>query len=155
MSLCLCQILDISQILKAQPSEKVELEARLCPTSLRTNVSYEFGFIVVANFIVMVALPACLLAFFNIRLFQAVKVGRNLFQVSHLTECFMFQKSGANLGLTSQEMIFRHRRDKKLARLLVLLVILFGVCNLPRVVVNVVEFSFRVTFGKNFPWPPW
>ena len=67
----------------------------------------------------------------------------------------MFQKSGANLGLTSQEMILRHRRDKKLARLLVLLVVLFGVCNLPRVVLNVVEFGLRVTYGKNFPWPLW
>ena len=67
----------------------------------------------------------------------------------------MFQKSGANLGLTSQEMILRHRRDKKLARLLVLLVVLFGVCNLPRVVLNVVEFGLRVNYGKNFPWPLW
>ena len=55
------------------------MEAKLCPTSLRTDVSYEFGFIVVANFIVMVALPACLLAFFNIRLFRAIKVAENPF----------------------------------------------------------------------------
>merc|ERR1719342_1486670 len=52
-------------------------------------------------------------------------------------------------------MVFRRRRDKKLARLLVLLVILFGVCNLPRVVVNIIEFILRVTYGKNFPWPLW
>ena len=52
-------------------------------------------------------------------------------------------------------MLFRQRRDKKLARLLALLVTLFGVCSLPRVVVNVVEFGLRVTYGKNFPWPLW
>ena len=127
------------------------MEALLCPTSLRTDVVYDFGFIVIANFIVMVALPATLLAYFNIRLFRAIKVAQNLLKVLHL----MFQKSGANLGLTSREMVFRQRRDKKLARLLIFLVTLFGVCNLPRVVVNGVEFVLRVTYGKNFPWPLW
>ena len=64
------------------------MEAKLCPTSLRTDVSYEFGFIVVANFIVMVSLPACLLAFFNIKLFQAIKVAEIFF-----TSDFMFYVS--------------------------------------------------------------
>jgi len=50
-----------------------DMVAHLCPTSLRTDVVYEFGFILVANFILMVALPACLLAYFNISLFQAIK----------------------------------------------------------------------------------
>jgi len=59
---------------------ELDMVARLCPTSLRTDVVYEFGFILVANFILMVALPACLLAYFNISLVQAIK------------------KSGANLG---------------------------------------------------------
>jgi len=120
-----------------EANREVDMVARLCPTSLRTDVMYEFGFILVANFIVMVAFPACLLAYFNIRLFQAIK------------------KSGANLGLTSHEVIFRQRRDKKLARLLISLVILFGVCNIPRVVVNGIEFFLRITHGKNFPWPLW
>ena len=57
-----------------EAGKEVDMVARLCPTSLRTDVVYEFGFILVANFIVMVAIPACLLAYFNIRLFQAIKV---------------------------------------------------------------------------------
>ena len=47
---------------------------RLCPSSLRTNLSYTRDYIFIANFLGMALIPFALLAIINFKLFRTIKV---------------------------------------------------------------------------------
>ena len=51
-----------------------QMFGRLCPSTLRTNLSYTRDYIFIANFLGMALIPFTLLAIINFKLFRTIKV---------------------------------------------------------------------------------
>ena len=56
------------------------LPPRVCPTDLRVNLLYAGGFVLIANFLVMVLAPFIILITLNTKLIRIIKVGTSKIQ---------------------------------------------------------------------------
>ena len=87
-------------------------------------------YILIANFVGMALLPFLLLAALNFKLYATIRV----FVISSTTVIITdvpFKESGAK----NQKTTHRQKRDRQIASLLIILVIVFGVCNIVRVTI--------------------
>ena len=106
-----------------------ECHLSVCPTEMRKTMSYCRDYILIGNFVLMVLLPFILISVLNGCLYQYIR--RNRFNIT-----------------TS-----RQKRDLRIAVILVIIVIVFGVCNIPRVFINLYEvllFYFLKFLNKLF-----
>lgn len=107
---------------------------RLCPSSLRTNLSYTRDYIFIANFLGMALIPFALLAIINFKLFRTIKA------------------STLRCPKTNR----RQKRNQKIASLLILLVAVFGCCNMVRIITNFYEVCHIAIYGRRGGrWPVW
>ena len=90
-------------------------------------------YILIANFVGMALVPFLLLAALNFKLYATIKV---LTTTRPIITLFIFEESGAK----NQKRTHRQKRDRQIASLLILLVIVFGSCNIVRVIFLMMEW---------------
>ena len=95
-----------------------EVRLTICPTSLRNNISYVRYYILLANLIVMALGPLVIMSVLNTLLYKAIK---------------------RNGSRHSRRDTRRNHRDKTIALILVGIVIVFGFCNVFRIIINLYE----------------
>jgi len=105
----------------------------ICPTAMRKNLSYTRDYILIANFIGMALIPFVILAVLNFKLYRKIK----------------------DSGDRSQKTSVRQKRDQKIASLLILIVTVFGCCNLVRILISIYEVFMVALYGSNADWPTW
>ena len=70
------------------------MSPRVCPSSLRTDMSYTRDYIFIANFLGMALIPFALLAIINFKLFRTIKVKLSTFFIkaleNHYIERYFF-----------------------------------------------------------------
>jgi len=116
--------------------DKLELQSQppqLCPTDLRRSFGYTRDYILIANFLGMVFLPFAFLVGLNYKLFITIKES----------------------GRRNQKTTARQKRDREIASLLILLVLVFGSCNIVRAVINFYEVVLVAVYEDQDTWPPW
>ena len=91
----------------------------ICPTILRTKLSYTRDYILIANFLMMALIPFLLLAILNYMLFRTIQLS----------------------GKKNKKTTTRQKRDQKIAAILILIVLVFGCCNFVRIITNMYEVS--------------
>ena len=96
----------------------------ICPTVLRSNLSYTRDYILIANFLLMALIPFLLLALLNYLLFKTIQ----------------------NSGKKNQKTTTRQKRDQKIAAILILIVVVFGCCNFVRIITNMYEVHLNFLF---------
>ena len=97
-----------------------ECELSVCPTQMRKHISYCRDYILIANFVIMVLLPFLLLCILNSRLYHFIS--KNTIKVTTI----------------------RQKRDQRIATILIVIVGVFGCCNIPRVVINLYEVNSKI-----------
>jgi len=106
----------------------------ICSTPMRTNPRYIRDYILLANFFMMAFLPFLILTITNALLYRTISSISNL-----------------NKKTTS-----RQKRDQSIAMILVGIVIVFGFCNIFRIIINLYEvFHLAVYGGVAKNWPKW
>ena len=99
-------------------------------------------YILIANFVGMALLPFLLLALANFKLYATIKVFLSKWSwssdIQSIDHIIFFQESGRRNQKTSH----RQKRDRQIASLLILLVIVFGSCNIVRVIMLMLGLSF-------------
>jgi len=106
----------------------------LCPTALRVDRSYTRDYILIANFVAMLAVPFLLITTLNFRLFKTIKTS----------------------GLRDHNTSERERRERNIASLLILISCIFCACHLLRLILNVYEGFLVVLHGEvESNWPLW
>ena len=95
----------------------LECKLSVCPTQMRKNMSYIRDYILIGNFLIMVLLPFLLLSILNSRIYYFIS---------------------KNKATTTS---IRQRRDHRIALMLIIIVSVFGCCNIPRVAINLYEVS--------------
>ena len=98
-------------------SSILECKLSVCPTQMRKNMSYIRDYILIGNFLIMVLLPFLLLSILNSRIYYFIS---------------------KNKATTTS---IRQRRDHRIALMLIIIVSVFGCCNIPRVAINLYEVS--------------
>ena len=111
----------------------------VCPTELRMQVSYSRqrifnitnniivdlfisrDYILIVNFILMSLIPILIVTFLNFSLFRTI------------------QRSGLSCQQRGPRAGARQKRDQGIATMLILVVLVFGLCNVIRIVINVYE----------------
>ena len=112
----------------------------VCPTELRMQVSYSRqricintnniinvelcisrDYILIVNFILMSLIPFLMLTSLNFSLFRTI------------------QRSGLSCPQRGPRAGARQKRDQGIAAMLILVVLVFGLCNVIRIVINVYE----------------
>ena len=91
----------------------------ICPTPMRMDPRYIRDYILLANFIMMAFLPFLILTVTNTLIYRTITSVSNL-----------------NKKTTS-----RQKRDQSIAMILVGIVIVFGFCNMFRIIINLYEVS--------------
>ena len=94
-----------------------ELVPQVCSTSLRDNYTYSRDFLLIANFVVMAFIPFLLLIIFNSLTFKIIRQS----------------------SLTSGRRSSRQRRDLRIASMFISIVIIFFICNMPRMFLNTLD----------------
>jgi len=113
----------------------VVMVPRVCPTALRKSHWYTRYYILMANFLVMALVPFSLLVGLNFKLYRTV------------------QESGKIRN--DQKKRSREKREQKIASLLILLVIVFGCCNVVKIIINLYEVFLVAVYGNYKKWPLW
>ena len=114
------QVLNVtSQCEKASDNESSESPCKvsICPTDMRKSLSYCRDYILIANFVVMVFIPLLVLSAVNCHIYRFITV------------------SARSITNTSS----RQKRDQRIARILIVIVLVFTSCNVPRAVINLYE----------------
>ena len=91
----------------------------ICTTELRNNFNYCRDYILIANFVMMVFIPLVILSVVNCHLYRFITI------------------SGKSINKTSS----RQKRDQRIARILIIIVMVFTCCNVPRAIINLYEVS--------------
>ena len=107
-------VISISQFSEAINSSDMFEYPQVCSTSLRDNYRYCRDYLLIANFTVMALAPFLLLILFNSLTFRIIR------------------QSSINNVRTSK----RVRRDQSIARMFIIIVIIFFICNTPRMILN-------------------
>ena len=89
----------------------------ICPTEMRDDPGYTRDYILLANFIVMAFIPFLILTVINTMLYQTI------------TKSTAANKRSSN----------RQRRDQNIAMILVGIVVVFVICNIFRIIINLYE----------------
>ena len=107
----------------------------ICATEMRDNPIYVQGYILLANFIVMAFLPFLILTITNTMLYRTITT------------------SSTNNRRTNN----RHKRDQSIAMILVGIVIVFVLCNMFRIIINLYEVFHLAFQGGDVTsnWPNW
>ena len=90
---------------------------QLCSTPLRDNYRYSRDYLLIANFLVMAFIPLLLLIIFNSLTFKIIRTS----------------------SLTNARTSTRQRRDQGIASMFIFIVIIFVICNLPRMFLNMLD----------------
>ena len=93
----------------------------ICPTQLRKNFSYCRDYILIANFVMMVFIPLLILSSVNCHIYRFITA------------------SASSITKTSS----REKRDQRIAGILIIIVMVFTCCNVPRAVINLYEVSIK------------
>ena len=88
-----------------------------CTTELRNNFNYCRDYILIANFMMMVFIPLVILSLVNCHLYRFITL------------------SARSITKTSS----RQNREQGIARILLIIVLIFTCCNVPRAVINIYE----------------
>ena len=98
---------------------------------MRKCISHCRDYILIGNFVSMVLLPFLLLCILNSRLYHFIS--KNTIKVTTI----------------------REKRDQRIATILIVIVGVFGCCNIPRVVINLYEVTSKIillpTMNKILP----
>ena len=103
----------------ADGESQTSIYPRVCTTSLRDNYRYSRDYLLIANFIVMAFIPFLLLIIFNGLTFRII----------------------SSSSLTNERTSNRHRRDQRIAKMFIFIVIIFFICNMPRMILNTLDVS--------------
>ena len=106
---------DIPSPVPCDHNSSTGCELTVCPTEMRKNMTYCRDYILIGNFVIMLLIPFLLLCVFNGRLYHFI--------------------SKNSINITSM----RQRRDHRIAIILIIIVTVFGCCNIPRVIINLYE----------------
>ena len=124
MRLCLRRNVQIVELF-SEPGDgdnQASVYPRVCTTSLRDNYRYSRDYLLIANFIVMAFIPFLLLIIFNSLTFRIIR----------------------NSSLTNDRTSNRQRRDLRIAKMFILIIIVFFICNMPRMILNAFDVSLGV-----------
>ena len=105
---------------------KTEEFPEVCKYELRDDFNYCRDYLLIANFIVMALIPFLLLIFINTLTFRIIRI------------------STRNNNRTSK----RERRDQGIARMFVVIVLVFFFCNTPRIILNIYEVKLLRIFFR-------
>ena len=98
----------------------------ICSTTMRDDPAYTRDYILLANFIVMAFIPFLILTVINSMLYQTIT-----------------RSTAANKRSNN-----RQKRDQNIAMILVGIVVVFVICNIFRIIINLYE----VLIIKNYFW---
>jgi len=111
-------------------------EYSICLTDLRKDPRYIKNYILLANFFFMAFLPFMILIITNSLIYKTI----------------------TNISQVNRKSTSRQKRDQSIAMILVGIVIVFGVCNTFRIIVNLYEV-FHLAVHGSVPtateWPAW
>ena len=111
-------------------SEKIEVLPQVCATELRDSYTYCRDYLLISNFILMAFIPFILLLFLNSLTFRSIRI------------------STINNSRTTN----RQRRDHRIAKMFTVIVLIFFLCNTPRMILNIWEVSWLpILFYFNLP----
>jgi hypothetical protein len=108
----------------AVPNQIIETYPQVCVTELRDSYTYCRDYLLISNFILMAFIPFSLLLILNSLTFRSIRI------------------STMNNSRTTK----RQRRDHGIARMFTLIVLIFFVCNTPRMILNIWEVNQTVFF---------
>ena len=97
-------------------SSESACKVEICPTDLRKSLSYCRDYILIANFVMMVFIPLVILSAVNCHIYRFITI------------------SASSITTSS-----RQKRDQRIARILIVIVMVFTCCNVPRAVINLYE----------------
>ena len=116
------------QVIENKTSESCKIA--ICPTDLRKSFHYCRDYVLIANFVMMVLVPLLTLSTLNWHIHRFITV---------------FSRSIVN---TSS----RQKRDQRIAAILIIIILVFTCCHVPRVVINVYEVRIHkhlmIIFGS-------
>ena len=95
-------------------------EYSICLTEMRKDPRYIKNYILLANFFFMAFLPFIILIITNSLIYKTI----------------------TNISKVNRKSTSRQKRDQSIAMILVGIVIVFGVCNTFRIIINLYEVSF-------------
>ena len=108
-------------------------EYDICGTPMRNNPHYISVYILIANFVIMTLIPIFILTVTNFLIYTTI----------------------SNISRLNKKTSKRQRRDHSVAMILVGIVIVFILCNVFRMVMNVYEVFHLAYYGDILVWPPW
>ena len=100
---------------------------------MRNNPHYISVYILIANFVIMTLIPIFILTVTNFLIYTTI----------------------SNISRLNKKTSKRQRRDHSVAMILVGIVIVFILCNVFRMVMNVYEVFHLAYYGDILVWPPW
>ena len=103
-------------------------EYSICLTEMRKDPRYIKNYILLANFFFMAFLPFIILIITNSLIYKTI----------------------TNISKVNRKSTSRQKRDQSIAMILVGIVIVFGVCNTFRIIINLYEVSFFLICLKIF-----
>ena len=98
-------------------SAQTPCKLSICPTEMRKSLSYCRDYILIANFVMMVFIPLLILSAVNCHIYRFITM------------------SARSISNTSS----RQKRDQRIAKILIVIVLVFTCCNVPRAVINMYE----------------
>ena len=107
----------VSQEVIVNGSSQSPCKVSICPTVMRKSLSYCRDYILIANFVMMKFIPLLVLSAVNIYRFITV--------------------SARSITKTSS----RQKRDQRIARILIVIVLVFTCCNVPRAFIDLYEVN--------------
>ena len=105
----------------------------ICGTPMRKNPHYISIYILIANFVIMTFIPFFILTVTNFSIYTTI----------------------SNISSLNKKTTNRQKRDHNIAMILVGIVIVFIVCNIFRMVMNVYEVFHLAIIGDILVWPSW
>ena len=128
LELSTCYSINNHTVTKCDLSNNSSCKAIVCATSIRQELSYCRDYILIGNFLFMVFLPLLLLSILNGHIYRVLSQSTKRSSLS--------SKTG------------RSKRDQSIATILISIVFLFGICNIPRVSLNLFEVRSIILYTQ-------